>query len=139
MDIKNLTKNKKRKRVGRARRSRAKLKGTAKRPRLCVFRSNRNIWAQLIDDKTSKTLASAKSIGVKKPSLAKNKGIQNKDIKNKADLAAKCAIAFAVGKEIAQKAKSLNIAEAVFDRGACKYHGRVKALADGARSEGLKF
>ena len=98
----------------RQRRIRAKIKGTANRPRLCVFRSNQYIYAQLIDDENGKTLASIKG----KANIKKAKE---------------------TGKLIAQKAKEKKIEKVVFDRGGYKYHGRVKALAEGAREGGLKF
>jgi len=106
----------------RHRRVRAKLRGTAERPRLVVFRSNRGIEAQLVDDDSGQTLASASHLA-----LAKS---------FKGD---KTAQADAVGKAIAQAAKKAGIEACVFDRGGYLYHGRVKALADGAREEGLSF
>jgi large subunit ribosomal protein L18 len=109
-------------RLRRHRRVRAKLHGTAERPRLVVFRSNRGIEAQLVDDETGKTLASASHIA-----LAKS---------FKGD---KTAQAEAVGKALAAAAKSAGVETCVFDRGGYLYHGRVKALADGAREGGLEF
>ena len=106
----------------RHRRVRGKVRGTADRPRLVVFRSNRGIEAQLVDDDSGQTLASASHLA-----LAKSfKG----DKKAQAD---------AVGKAIAQAAKKAGIGACVFDRGGYLYHGRVKALADGAREGGLQF
>ncbi len=106
----------------RHRRIRGKVAGTAERPRLAVFRSNRGIFAQLIDDETGKTLAGASWLG-----LAKNfKG-------NKSEQAAE------VGKALAKAAKAAGVETCVFDRGGYLYHGRVKALADGAREGGLQF
>ena len=106
----------------RHRRVRRKIVGTAERPRLTVFRSNRGIEAQLIDDVDGKTLAHASHT-----SLAKSfKGSKSEQ-------------AAAVGKELAATAKKAGIETAVFDRGGYLYHGRVKALADGAREGGLKF
>ena len=140
MNTKNLIKNKIRKLTTRQRRTRAKIAGTATRPRLSVFRSNRHVWAQLIDDKSGKTLAVASDFNMKLPKGAKAKKIEIKDgDKKSVTLAAKCAVAYLVGVQIAKIAKDLNIKEAVFDRGGSKYHGRVKGLAEGARSEGLKF
>lgn len=105
----------------RHRRVRRKISGTAERPRLAVFRSNRGIFAQLIDDETGRTLASASWLGVK-------------DFKGtKTDQAAQ------VGALLATAAKDAGVAEVVFDRGGSLYHGRVKALAEGARKGGLKF
>jgi large subunit ribosomal protein L18 len=105
----------------RHRRVRGKLFGTAERPRLVVFRSNRGIEAQLVDDLEGKTLAAASWL-----SLKSFKG-------NKTEQAAE------VGKLLAQNAKKANVETVVFDRGGYLYHGRVKALADAAREGGLKF
>jgi large subunit ribosomal protein L18 len=106
----------------RHRRVRKGVSGTAERPRLVVFRSNRGIEAQLIDDVAGKTLAAAGSLGLAK-SFKGNKVAQ----------------AAEVGKTLASAAKSAGIETAVFDRGGYLYHGRVKALADAAREGGLKF
>ena len=106
----------------RIRRSiRKKIEGTSERPRLSVFRSNSEIYAQLIDDSKSITLAATSSL--------------------KADKSGKSKIEVAkqVGLEIAQKAIAAGIESIVFDRGGYLYHGRVKSLADGAREGGLKF
>lgn len=109
-------------RLKRHRRVRAKISGTAQRPRLNVFRSNKHIYAQLIDDANGVTLASASTM---------EKGFQgnggNKEAARK------------VGQAIAKAAAEKNIEEVVFDRGGYLYHGRVKELADGARESGLKF
>ncbi|AKA34413.1 50S ribosomal protein L18 [Flagellimonas lutaonensis] len=96
--------------------------GTETRPRLSVFRSNKEIYAQLIDDNKGVTLVAASS--------------RDKDIKAKGT---KTEIAHAVGKAIAEKAKKAGIETAAFDRGGNLYHGRVKSLAEGAREAGLKF
>lgn len=104
----------------RQHRVRARISGTAARPRLNVFRSLKAIYAQLIDDVQGKTMASASS----------------KEIKSKGR---KTDVAGEVGKLIAEKAKNLGIAEAVFDRAGYKYHGRIKSLAEAARLNGLKF
>ena len=109
-------------RVRRHKRVRGKLYGTAERPRLVVFRSNRGISAQLVDDAQGRTLASADWLHLKK-SL---KG-------NKTDQAAE------VGKQLAAAAKQAGIQEVVFDRAGYLYHGRVKALAEAAREGGLRF
>jgi large subunit ribosomal protein L18 len=106
----------------RHRRVRGRVDGTAERPRLVVFRSNRGIEAQLVDDLAGKTLAAASWLNLKKSF----KG-------NKSEQAAE------VGKLLAANAKKANIETVVFDRGGYLYHGRVKALADGAREGGLKF
>ena len=109
-------------RLKRHRRVRRKISGTAQRPRLNVFRSNKHIYAQLIDDVNGVTLASASTM---------DKGFEgnggNKEAARK------------VGQAIAKAAAEKNIEEAVFDRGGHLYHGRVKELADGARESGLKF
>jgi large subunit ribosomal protein L18 len=108
-------------RLRRHRRVRAKVEGSAERPRLVVFRSNRGIEAQLVDDVAGKTLASASWLA-----LRPFKG-------DKAEQAAE------VGKLLAANAKQAGIETCVFDRGGYLYHGRVKALADGAREGGLEF
>ncbi len=97
--------------------------GTATKPRLSVFRSNKEIYAQLIDDNKGVSLAAASS---RDKELAKSKGT-------------KTEIANLVGKAIAEKGKKLGIETVAFDRGGCLYHGRVKSLAEGAREAGLKF
>lgn len=99
------------------------MKGTTERPRLSIFRSNKDIYAQVIDDSSGHTLVAASS---RDKSLAKTKG--NKSEKSKA-----------VGVEVAKRAIEAGITQVVFDRGGYLYHGRVKALADGAREGGLKF
>jgi large subunit ribosomal protein L18 len=109
-------------RLRRHRRVRGKVRGTAERPRLLVFRSNKGIFAQLVDDDAGKTVASASWL-----SLAKSfKG-------DKTEQAAE------VGKQLAAAAKKAGVESVVFDRGGYLYHGRVKALADGAREGGLSF
>lgn len=97
--------------------------GTPARPRLSVFRSNKEIYAQIIDDTTGKTLASASS---RDKELSNAKG-------TKSDMAME------VGKALAKKAKDAGVETVAFDRGGYQYHGRVKSLADGAREGGLKF
>jgi large subunit ribosomal protein L18 len=109
-------------RARRHRRVRGKVAGTAERPRLAVFRSNRGITAQLIDDEAGRTVASASWLGLPKSF--------------KGD---KTAQATEVGKLLAASAKSAGVEAVVFDRGGYLYHGRVKALADGAREGGLQF
>jgi len=104
-------------------RIRTKISGTAQKPRLSVFRSNTDIYVQLIDDATGTTLAAANS---RQKDVAAATG-------NKVEKSA------LVGKALAEKAKSLGIEACVFDRGGYLYHGRVKAVADGAREGGLKF
>jgi large subunit ribosomal protein L18 len=106
----------------RHRRVRSKMHGTAERPRLVVFRSNKGIDAQLVDDDAARTVASAGWLQLKKSF----KG-------DKSEQAAE------VGKLLASNAKKAGVSAAVFDRGGYLYHGRVKALADGAREGGLEF
>ena len=109
----------------RQRRIRMKISGTAERPRLNVFRSLEHIYAQLIDDEAGKTLVSASTL---------DKGLRDElSKKNKKEQAK------AVGEAIAERAKDAGIETVVFDRGGFIYHGRVKALAEGAREGGLKF
>ena len=110
-------------RVARHQRVRQTLKGTNATPRLCVFRSNKAIYAQIIDDETRTTLVSASSL---------DKSLK---IKNGSNVEA----AKVVGKSIAEKAKKAKITKVVFDRGGYLYHGRVAALADAARENGLEF
>ena len=109
-------------RLRRHRRVRAKVHGTAERPRLAVFRSNRGIEAQLVDDENGRTLASASHLALAKSFRGD-----------------KTAQAEAVGKALAAAAKTAGVDTCVFDRGGYLYHGRVKALADGAREGGLEF
>ena len=109
-------------RARRQRRVRGKVSGTAERPRLVVFRSNRGIEAQLVDDDSGKTLASASHLALAKSFKGDKK-----------------AQAEAVGKALAAEAKKAGVDTCVFDRGGYLYHGRVKALADGAREGGLEF
>ncbi len=114
---------KREKRKRRHRRVRAVIRGTAEFPRLSVFRSNKHIYAQIIDDEKGETLISSSDLELPK---ANKKG-------------KKTDVAFAVGEIIAQKAKKKKIIKVKFDRGGYKYHGRIKALASGARKGGLKF
>jgi large subunit ribosomal protein L18 len=109
-------------RLRRHRRVRGKVRGTAERPRLVVFRSNKGIFAQLVDDDAGRTLAGASWTGLPKSF----KG-------DKTEQAAE------VGKQLASAAKGAGVETVVFDRGGYLYHGRVKALADGAREGGLVF
>ncbi len=107
-------------RAKRHRRVRKKVVGTAQRPRLAVYRSNRHIYAQVIDDFAGKTLAAAST-------LAAAGGGDPK------------ALAKAVGKKVAEAAKAAGIKQVTFDRGGFMYHGRVQAVAEGAREGGLEF
>ncbi|GAA3633598.1 50S ribosomal protein L18 [Lactobacillus hamsteri] len=109
-------------RLKRHKRIRGKISGTAERPRLSIFRSNKNIYAQLIDDVAGVTLASASTLD-----------------KSVSEDANKVEQAQAVGKAIAEAAKAKNISNVVFDRSGYLYHGRISALADAARENGLDF
>ena len=155
------TKIKHEKRQRRHKRVRAKVSGTVQRPRLYVFRSAKHIYAQLIDDEKGKTLISVKDNEIKvskpasrlkEPAFAKASASAKASADKSADKSAgrqkddkkeiktrKAVIAFEVGKLVAQKAFKNKIEKIVFDRGIYKYHGRVKAVADGAREGGLKF
>jgi large subunit ribosomal protein L18 len=112
-------------RVRRQRRVRAKVKGTGARPRLNVFRSMRHIFAQIIDDAQGHTLVAASTL--------------DKDVRAQAAQLKKMDESKAVGKLLAQRALAKGLKQVVFDRGGYQYHGRVKALADGAREGGLEF
>lgn len=115
-------KSKREKRERRHRRVRARVYGTSERPRLSVFRSNRHVLLQLIDDRTSKTIVWASDRGLKK-----KKGAPRKEV------------AFSVGELLAKKAKEKKITGVIFDRGGYAYHGVIKEVAEGARKGGLKF
>jgi large subunit ribosomal protein L18 len=104
----------------RHRRVRKKVVGTPDRPRLAVYRSNRHVYAQVIDDSAGRTLAAASS----------NPGANGGDPTERAK---------AVGKDLAEKAKAAGVTQVSFDRGGFRYHGRIKAVADGAREGGLEF
>ena len=106
-------------------RVRTKISGTAERPRLCVYRSNSNIYAQIIDDVAGKTLVSASTL--------------QKDVKAQLENTDDVAAAAYLGTVIGKKALEAGIESVVFDRGGYIYHGKVKALADAAREAGLKF
>jgi large subunit ribosomal protein L18 len=114
------------KRLKRKKKIRSRVGGTKERPRLAVFRSNKYIFAQLIDDTKGITLAAASGL------LLREKG-KSKSTTNKVHAAG------IVGANIAKAAKSKKIKKVVFDRGGYKYHGQVKALAEAARKEGLEF
>lgn len=105
----------------RAHRTRVRVRGTSARPRLCVFRSLRHISAQIINDEIGRTLCASSDLKVEA------KGLKP------------VAIASAVGRDLADKAKAAGISTVVFDRGGYRYHGRVKAVADAAREGGLEF
>lgn len=119
----NLSKNQKR--LKRHKRARKNLVGTPKKPRLCVFRSNKNISAQIIDDVDGVTLVAASSLDKELKGELANGG--NKEAAKK------------VGEAIGKKALDKGIETVCFDRGGLIYHGRIKELADGAREAGLKF
>ncbi|MDR0880831.1 MAG: 50S ribosomal protein L18 [Clostridioides sp.] len=112
-------------RLQRHKRVRKKVAGTVARPRLCVFRSSKNIYAQIIDDANRVTLVSASSL--------------DKDVKESVSYTGNKDAAKKVGETVAKKAVEQGITEVVFDRGGYLYHGRVKELAEGAREAGLKF
>ena len=109
------------KKIRRQRRTRAKIQGTKDKPRLSVFRSNRYIFAQLIDDEKRQTLLSVSEKNLKDPKITKTEKAR------------------ALGLILSERAKQKKISKAVFDRGSYSYHGRVKAIAEGAREGGLKF
>lgn len=123
-------------RIKRHRRVRAKIKGTGKVPRLCVFRSNKHIYAQLIDDEKGIVLIAASDKELKSKIKNKKEKTQTKDKKSPSS---KLLIAHQTGQLLAEKAIDKKYKKVVFDRGGYKYHGRVKSLAEGAREGGLKF
>jgi large subunit ribosomal protein L18 len=108
-------------RLKRRRRVRAKIRGSAERPRISVFRSNRGVFAQLIDDASGRTVASVNWIESELRGLGRMEQARR------------------AGELLAQRAAEAGVREAVFDRGGYQYHGRVKALAEGAREGGLRF
>lgn len=109
----------------RHQRIRRKVSGTPERPRLAIFRSNKHIYAQVIDDIAQHTLAAASTL--------------DPDLKSELSSGATCDASSAVGKLIAQRARDKGVEQVVFDRGGSIYHGRVKALAEAAREAGLNF
>ena len=138
------------KRIRRHKKIRAKIIGTRKIPRLYVFRSNKHIYVQLINDKKNETVLALSDFMVKKMKAKKTKGtVQDgklnpdskirkiKDDKN--ERKGKVAVAYEVGQLLARAAIKNKIQKVIFDRGGYKYHGRVKAIAEGARHSGLKF
>lgn len=120
----NKEKIKNEKSIRRQARVRAKIEGTKERPRLCVSKSKRSLYLQIIDDTSGKTLASAHSREIKASKKSKEEPHGNE---------------FALGKLIAEKAQAKKIKTVVFDRSGNRYHGRIKAAAEGARSGGLEF
>ncbi len=113
-------------RIRRHARVRFHIKGTSERPRLCVFRSNRHIWVQLIDDVAGKTLAQATDWGTQEGKKTKIKETRVMHAER-------------IGEHIAKLAREKKISAFVFDRGGYKYHGRVKAVAEGARKAGIQL
>jgi large subunit ribosomal protein L18 len=109
----------------RHRRVRRQVNGTPDRPRLCVFRSNNHIYAQVIDDAAQHTLAAASTV--------------EPDLKQKLESTASCEASTQVGKLVAERALAKGVTKVVFDRGGNLYHGRVKSLAEAAREAGLDF
>jgi large subunit ribosomal protein L18 len=107
------------------RRIRQKVKGSAEKPRLSIFRSNNHIYAQLIDDVLGKTILSSSTL--------------DSSISSKLESTATCEASILVGQSLAKKSLEAKITTVVFDRGVRIFHGRIKALADAARAEGLKF
>lgn len=126
--MKKLPKIKLQKRQQRHRRVRAKVKGTVERPRLSIFKSNKYIYAQIINDELGVTLIQAQDLNEKAAKSIKQDGLTGK-ISN----------AYKVGQLVAKRALEKGIENVVFDRGGYKYFGRIKAIADGARKGGLKF
>lgn len=121
--VRKLSRNAHRQRVHQ--RVRLRVEGTAERPRLCVFRSLNHIYAQVFDDRTGRTLASASS--------------RDKEMRKQMKGGGNVAAAKAVGRAIGERARQAGVQYVVFDRGGYKYHGRVQALAEAAREAGLKF
>ncbi len=109
----------------RHRRVRKRVRGTAERPRLCVFRSARHTYAQIVDDDAGRTFVSA--------------GSHERELVPEGTSRSNVGAAAAVGKAIGERAKAAGISQVVFDRGGCIYHGRVRAVAEGAREAGLEF
>ena len=114
-----------RQRLRRKRRVRKAYRGTADRPRLTVFRSHKHIYCQLVDDQNGRTLCSASS--------------RDKGVASEISYGGNCDAATAIGKTIAEKAKQAGIQQVSFDRGPYKFHGRIAAVAEGAREAGLQF
>ena len=124
--MKSISKERRKARLRRHTRVRGKISGTAERPRLCVYRSLKHIYASLVNDAEDRTLMTVSSLSADvKSALGDDKG--------------KAGLSAAVGKVLAEKAKALGIEQAAFDRGGYLYHGRVKAVAEGAREGGLQL
>lgn len=137
--MKNFQKIKKTKKTRRHWRIRATISGNEKKPRFSVFRSDKHISAQLIDDVKGRTLAAVSDFVLGKKTVGKSKRVVSAAPKDLGGKTTKAAIAYEVGKLLAEKAKKLGIEKVVFDRGGFAYHGRIKAMAEGARDGGLKF
>jgi large subunit ribosomal protein L18 len=114
-----------RQRIRRRQRVRKRLRGTAERPRLSVFRAHRHIYAQIIDDESGRTLASASTM--------------DRQIRDGVGFGGNKDAAAAVGRAVAERAQAAGVKKVCFDRGEFRYHGRVAALADAAREAGLEF
>jgi large subunit ribosomal protein L18 len=131
------------KRYRRHKRVRSRIIGTNKIPRFCVFRSNKHIHGQLIDDEKGKTILVVSDKEIKKPAATRQKlehlGGKQAGPPKSGGFGGKLSIAHQVGKLLAERATKMGVTKVVFDRGGYKYHGRVKALAEGAREGGLKF
>lgn len=112
-------------RIKRRRRIRKRVQGTTGRPRLCVFRSAKHIYAQIIDDTSGLTLVSASST--------------ESDVRKHEAFESKVALATFIGKQVGERAREKGIKKVVFDRNGFLYHGRVKAVSEGARESGLEF
>ena len=112
-------------RLKRKKRIRKKINGTSERPRLCVFRSAKHIYAQVVDDSNGRTIAAAGSVEEK--------------IKAQSELKGKISIASLVGQSVGERAIKQGVQKVVFDRNGFLYHGRIKAVSDGARKAGLSF
>ncbi|MGD9097103.1 MAG: 50S ribosomal protein L18 [Desulfobacterales bacterium] len=112
-------------RLKRQKRIRKKTKGTTQRPRLCVFRSARHIYAQVIDDAAGQTLAAASSMEA--------------DVRQRDDFENKVALAAHIGQLVGERARAKGVEQVVFDRNGFLYHGRIKAVSEGARKSGLDF
>lgn len=125
--IGNLKKSRAIQRAKRHRRIRKKIQGTAERPRLVVFRSLRNMEGQVVDDDSSRTIVGVSTLAEQLKSFKSES--RNRRIE----------VAFEAGKLLAEKAKEVGVERVIFDRGGYKYHGRVKAFAEGARKGGLEF
>ena len=121
-------KSKRQHRISRHSRVRSKITGTSSRPRVAVFKSNQHIYVQVIDDEANKTLLSVSDIEAKKGKPSSRAQAEGKSVK-----------ASEAGESLAVKMKEKGLAEAVFDRGGFKFHGRVKAVADGLRKGGIKI